>query len=74
MKMNKNETQMRLTKQARMTSDVSRSPDKLKTLYLPYHNAFGHYTWPDGNLPLMAPAHEVRWSFHHVFLEDHMTN
>ena len=31
--------------------NMSRSRDKLKILYLQYHSAYGHHTWPDGELP-----------------------
>ena len=42
----------------------------LKSLYLHYHNAYGHQTWQGNDLPQGAPkAH-----FDHVVLRDHVTN
>lgn len=52
-KINKNETQMRLFKQDLMISlrqDYAMLKPYIKTLYLLYRSAYGHHTWPDGNL------------------------
>ena len=48
-----------------------RSCNKLKPLYLQYHNANGHQTWQDGNLPWQAPTHKVAWPFDHEVLKDY---
>ena len=46
------------------------SPQPLKTLYLHYHNAYGHQTWQGGDLPQRAPTHKVtRPCDHVVFLK-----
>ena len=57
-------------------SDVitSRSIDKLKSLYLRYHCAYGQQTWQDGNLPWWAPSYKITWSFDHVALRDQVAN
>ena len=46
----------------------------LKTLYLLYHNAYGHQTCQDGDLPREAPAHKITRTFGHVILGGHVTN
>ena len=33
------------------SSGIGKLRDKLKSLYLHYHNVFGHKTWQDGDLP-----------------------
>ena len=53
---------------------LGRSHDKLKTLYLHYHSAYGHQTLQDGNVPRWAPTHKVTWPFQQVVLWDHVTN
>ena len=30
-----------------------------QTLYLHYHNAYGHQTWQDGDLPRGASTHKI---------------
>ena len=45
-----------------------RSRDKLKTLYLHYHNAYGHKTRQDDVLPWVTSTHEVTWPYNHVVL------
>ena len=48
--------------------------DKLKTLYFHYHNAYGHKTWKDDNLPRVASTHKVTWLYKHMVLIDYVTN
>ena len=48
--------------------------DKLKPLYLHYHNIYGHKTWQDGDLPLVASTHKVKWPYNHLVLRDDVTN
>ena len=45
---------------------ITWSRDKLKHLYLHFHNTYGHQTWQGGNLPLEDPTYLVRWSFDNV--------
>ena len=45
--------------------------DKLKSLYLYYHNAYGHQTWQDGDLPWLSFNHKVIWPYNHMALWDH---
>ena len=47
---------------------------QLKTLYLHYHNAYGHQIWQGGDLPWGAPIHKITWPFDHVILQDRVTN
>ena len=47
--------------------------DKLKSLYLHYHSAYGHHISQDGDLYWWTPAHKVTWPPGHVVLWDHMT-
>ena len=54
--------------------DLARPCDKLKPLYLHYHIAYGHRTWPDGNLFWMAPNQKVRKHSVLVVLQSHVTN
>ena len=49
-------------------SHIVRSCDKLKSVYLHYHSAYGYQTWQDGNLPWWAPAHKVTWLFDRMVL------
>ena len=52
-----------------------RSSDKLKTLYLHYHNAYDHQTARGAYIPWGASFHKVRRSFDQaVFPGDHVTN
>ena len=53
---------------------MSRSLDKLKTLYLHSQSANCHETWQDGDLSWWAPTHNVTRPFDHVVLLDHVTN
>ena len=48
--------------------------DKLKPLYLHYHYIYGHKTWQDGDLPLVASTHKVKWPYNHLVLRDDVTN
>ena len=50
------------------------SRDKLKPLHMHYHDAYGHRTWEDRDLPWGAPTHKVKWNFDQVVLGDHVTN
>ena len=46
----------------------------MKTLYLHYHNAYGHQTGQDSDLSGGAPTHKVTWPFDHVILRNQVTN
>ena len=48
--------QKRMTLQSR---GLARSRDKLKPLYLHYHNAYDHKTWHGGDLPRVASTHKA---------------
>ena len=48
--------------------------EPLKTLYLHFHNVYGHQTLQGGDLPLGAPTAIVKLSFDHVVSRDHVTN
>ena len=48
------------------------SHDKLKPLYLHYHNAYGDQTLEDGDLPWKASIYKVAWTFSLVVLQDHV--
>ena len=37
--------------------------DKLKPLYLHYHNAYGYQIWQNSDLPWRIPTHKVIWYF-----------
>ena len=52
---------------------LGRSSDKLKTLFLYYHNAYGHQTRQSGDIPWRAPTQKETWSFIHVVLWGHVT-
>ena len=45
---------------------ITWSRDKLKHLYLHFHNTYGHQTWHGGNLLLKNPTYLVRWPFDNV--------
>ena len=54
---------------------LSKSPFKLKPLYLYYHCIsttllpfLCHQTWHDGSLPWQAPTHKATWPFDHVMI------
>ena len=47
--------------------------NKLNSLYLQYHSAYGHQTWQEGNLRKWAPAHKVTWLFDHGVLWNQVT-
>ena len=51
-----------------------RRREKLKSLYLHYHNAYGDQTWQEGNLPWKVPVFKFKWAFGHEVLWDHVTN
>ena len=51
-----------------------RSRNKLKLLYLHYHNIYGHQTSQDGDIPWQPPNHKVIQSFDHVVLQGHVAN
>ena len=51
-----------------------RSRDKLKSLYLHYHNFYGHKTWQDGRLLWAASTLNVTWPYNQVILWDHVAN
>ena len=51
----------------------ARSRHKLK-IYPHNQNAYGNHTRQDGNLPWQATIHKVSRAFHHVALQDHVTN
>ena len=48
--------------------------ENLKLLYLHYHNAYGHQTWRDDDLPSGVPGHKVTWPSDHVVLRNHGAN
>ena len=56
------------------SSGLTRSRDKLETLYLQYHSAFDHQNWWDGDITWGAPNHKVIRHFDHRVLLDHMAN
>ena len=45
---------------------ITWSRDKLKHLYMHFHNTYGHQTWQGDNLPLENPTYLVRWPFDNV--------
>ena len=45
-----------------------------KTVYLHYHNTYGHQTCQSGDLPWVALIFKITWPFHHVVLRDRVTN
>ena len=56
------------------SSGRGRTHDKLKSLYLCYHNPYGLQTWEDGDLPWEASTRKVTCPFDYVVLRDYMTN
>ena len=50
-----------------------KSQDKLKSLYLRYHSAYGHQTRQAADLPCGASMDNIPL-FRHVVLRDHETN
>ena len=40
----------------------------LRTLYLDYHDIYGHQTWQGDNLPRGAPTHKVTQTFDHAVM------
>ena len=52
----------------------ARSCDKLKLLYLYYHNPHGHQAWYGGDWPWGVPSHNITQLFDHVVLRDRVTN
>ena len=46
----------------------------LKTLYLYYHNGYGHLVWQGGDLPWETPICKMTQTFDHLVLRDHLTN
>ena len=47
----------------------------LKTLYLHYHNVYGHQTWQGGDLPWGALTHKATWPLgNNVVLQNHVMN
>ena len=42
--------------------------------YLHYHNAYGHLTWQDSDLPWGDPIQKVTRPFDHVIFRNHVTN
>lgn len=53
---------------------VARSDERLATLCLNYHNAYGHQTRKLGHLQWGAPTHKFRWSFNLKIWWSHMAN
>ena len=51
-----------------------RSIYKLKTLYLHYHNAYGHQTCQSCDIMQGAPTHKFEWLFNEMILWGYMTN
>ena len=49
--------------------DLARSCDKLKSLYIHYHNAYDYQTWQDGYIHCRASLHKVTRHFDHVVLQ-----
>ena len=47
---------------------------RTKTLYLHYHNAYGHKTRQDGDSPSAASTHKVTWPYNEVVLGDRVVN
>ena len=56
------------------SSGLERSRDKLKQLYLRYHNIYGQKTCRNGDLTWLIFTHKVKWPYNHVVLQDHVTN
>ena len=54
--------------------DLARSREKIKPLYLHYHNIYGHQTSKDGDISWQAPNHKVIQGFDHVVLQGHAAN
>ena len=57
-----------------ITWSFARSRDKLKTLYIQYHNAYGHQAWQGGYIQWGASFHKVKRPFDHVALQGLMTD
>ena len=53
---------------------LTKSRDKLKSVYLNYHNIYDHKTKQNGDLLWVSFTHKVKWAFNHVVLADHVTN
>ena len=53
---------------------LAKSRDKLKVLYLPYQNGYGHQAMQDGNIPWWGTSHNVTCLFDHVVLWDQVTH
>ena len=53
---------------------LARSYFKPKPSYLHNRSVYDHQTMQDGNLPLMVPTYKFTRPFHHLVLEDHLTN
>ena len=52
---------------------LARSRDRLKPLYLHWHNVYGHQTCSDGDIPCQTVNHKVIRNFEHVILQGHVT-
>ena len=48
--------------------------DKLKSLHIHYHGAYGHKTWEDDDLLWGTSIHDFTWCFDHAAFGDLVTN
>ena len=53
---------------------LTRLRDKLKPLYVHWHDAYGHQNWQDGDLPRSVLTHGIALPFVNMVLQDHVTN
>ena len=53
---------------------LARSHDKLKPLYLYYHDAYAYQAWQECDLQWGGPTHTFRWPFDHMVSWDHVKN
>ena len=51
---------------------LAKSRDKLKPLYLHYHNVYSNQTWQDGDILCGGCTHKVTRPFNHLVLWDHV--
>ena len=43
-----------------------------KIFDLHHHNAYGHKTWQDGELPWATSTHKATWLCNHMAMQDHV--
>ena len=50
------------------------SRDKLKTLYLQYHNAYGHNTYQGDDIPQGTSINKFSWTLNGIVMWGHIKN